>query len=210
MRKGQKNTPETIARMCIAKANVSLETRARLRAAGLGHFVSEETRSKIGAANRGRRLSAEHLAKLRDAGLGRHPSVETLAKRAASRKGYRHSAETRNKLRDAWTRRDPVSENTRARLRAVAKRGDQNPRWKGGRVDRTGYEAILVNPGCYLSVHRMVVAKAMGRKLRPGEIVHHINNIKLDNRPENLALCSDAAAHKWCTTEEARLFFGAA
>jgi len=186
----------------------SAEHRARLRAAGLGHFVSEDTRAKIGAANRGRRFSAEHLAKLRDAGLGRHPSVETIAKRATSRKGYRHSAETRNKLRDAWTRRGPISENTRAKLRAVAKKGDQNPNWKGGVVARTGYEAILVNPGCYLPIHRMVMTKAIGRKLKKGEVVHHINGIKTDNRKENLALCSNPAAHKWCEAEEARVFLG--
>lgn len=209
MRKGQKNSPETIAKMRIAKANVSPETRARLRAAGLGHFVSEKTLAALRAANLGRHPSAETRVKMSIAQQGRHPSAETIAKRAASRKGYSHSAETRNKLRDAWTRRGPVSEKTRAKLRAIAKRGDQNPNWKGGVVDRTGYEAILINPGCYLPIHRMVMAKALGRKLKKGEVVHHINGIKTDNRKENLALCSNPAAHKWCETEEARAFLGA-
>jgi len=90
----------------------------------------------------------------------------------------------------------------------VACLGDKNPAWKGGRRIRVGYEGVRIHEGFYLLKHRLVMAQTIGRKLQVGEIVHHINRKRLDNRKENLALCSDRAAHNWCDTEEAKVFFG--
>lgn len=43
--------------------------------------------------------------------------------------------------------------------------------------------------------HRAVAEQKLGRKLERGEVVHHENGDKTDNRPENVAVFSSHRAH---------------
>ena len=73
--------------------------------------------------------------------------------------------------------------------------GSNSPQWKGGRIkDEKGYIRIykpnhpFCNPNGYIYEHRFVLEQKIGRILTTNEIAHHINEIRDDNRPENLKL----------------------
>lgn len=73
-------------------------------------------------------------------------------------------------------------------------KGPANGRWNNGRMRTSqGYVAIKVPDGHHLRQahgyayeHDMVAESMLGRSLLPGEVVHHKNGVRDDNRPENL------------------------
>lgn len=70
--------------------------------------------------------------------------------------------------------------------------GNKN-RWNGGRTRHSdGYIEVNIGGGKYKLEHRLVVEKDLGRELAPDEIVHHDNEVKDDNRRENLELTTRA------------------
>ena len=67
--------------------------------------------------------------------------------------------------------------------------GNTHSHWKGGRLKNGhGYILIYTGVGTYKYEHHLVMEKMLGRPLRKGERVHHRNQNRADNRPENLEL----------------------
>lgn len=83
------------------------------------------------------------------------------------------------------------------RSQTEAIKGKKNPRWKGGKYkDERGYISILrpnhphANKAGYIYKHILIAEKALGRFLKKGEVVHHINENPSDNRNCNLLICT--------------------
>jgi len=125
------------------------------------------------------KLQMSIIAKERGFGkwmVGKKQSEETKLKKREAMLGKVYGVETREKNRQAKT-------------------GENNPRWKGGKTLRNGHTFVLAkghpyaDKDGYVAEHRLVIEKHLVRYLKPDEVVHHINEIKTDNRICNLLLC---------------------
>lgn len=101
---------------------------------------------------------------------------------------------------EEWARRRMV-ELDLPRLPGKA-RPSHNVFWRGGRsVDKHGYVLIhgVDHPHAtkagYVREHRLVMEGVLGRYLKPGEVVHHIDGDPGNNAPANLRLYRSNGAH---------------
>ena len=127
----------------------------------------------------GKKHSKETIEKIKEAVKG---------KSAKYWLGKTHSEETKRK----------ISENSYSR----GKYGENAVRWKGGRrISNDGYVFIYKpehprsDQHKYIKEHWLVAEKELGRYLTIEEQVHHINETKTDNRPENLYIFATNQRH---------------
>jgi hypothetical protein len=74
--------------------------------------------------------------------------------------------------------------------------GENCPNWKGGRQEREdGYNQVAIGKSKQVLEHVYICELVLGKPLPPGAVVHHVNEIKNDNRNSNLVICQDRAYH---------------
>lgn len=103
-------------------------------------------------------------------------------------------------------------------------KGHWSSRWKGGRTHTRGYVRVYMpehphNHNGYVMEHRLVMERALGRLLEPGEVVHHKDGNPANNSLSNLQLFSENREHlrtelkgrvpKWTPEGLARMRAGA-
>ena len=81
--------------------------------------------------------------------------------------------------------------------------GKNHPMWKGGIWhDSDGYIWLLrkehprANKYGYVLRSHLIAEESLNRLIQSNEIIHHINRIRNDDRPENLYLFSDRIDHR--------------
>jgi len=81
--------------------------------------------------------------------------------------------------------------------------GKKSLQWKGGKYKNFNGYIMIYKPkhprakDNHVAEHRLIVEAYIGHYLAPKEVVHHVNEVKHDNRIKNLMIFKNAAFHHW-------------
>lgn len=97
-------------------------------------------------------------------------------------------------------------------------------KWKSKNPNKRAYKDKILNSGYYylykpehpnaikskryIAEHRYILEQKLGRFLEKNEVAHHINENKLDNRPENLEVLTIGQHNKKHANERKRNKYG--
>lgn len=120
--------------------------------------------------------------------------------------GKHHTEETKLLISDKNKGRHFINTEETKTKKSESKKRNKNPNWIGGIVEDTqGYIETKIPEGCrfscmkqengYIKMHRLIMAEYLQRPLRGEEVVHHKNEIRSDNRIENLKLLDNTGIH---------------
>lgn len=176
---------------------------------------SDRTKRKISESLKISKAFRKHVESLK----GKKFSKEHKENLSKAHKKLSQSTEYREKLSLAcleWHRKNPHprlgkfhSEEAKEKMgkNHADVSGEKSPRWTGGKnLTCQGYYRIWNGIGQPRALeHRVIAEGALGRKLKPNEIVHHINGDGSDNRNKNLLIC-DKSYHNWLHWKMADLY----
>lgn len=137
--------------------------------------------------------------------LEKHHSKETKQKMSIAKMGNKNhlgkyqTEETRQKMSEAHT-------GEKSHFYGKHPSMEKNPNWKGGiKKNSNGYILVKLSKNDryfpmtkidgYVRLHRLVMAKSLGRCLKPEEVVHHVDGNLENNKAENLKLFKNNGKH---------------